>query len=129
MKKCKHCGHEGPKEDFYYQRRACLDCFREQARLRYEKQKDKHKEFTKKWREKNPHKLREYDAKRRALKVSQACDCCNREEIQKFYKNCPEGNEVDHIVPLSKNGPHCLKNFQYLTSDENRRKSDKLITR
>lgn len=46
--------------------------------------------------------------------------------IQKFYKNCPEDCEVDHIIPISKGGLHDLSNLQYLTSLENKRKSNKL---
>jgi 5-methylcytosine-specific restriction endonuclease McrA len=47
--------------------------------------------------------------------------------IKKFYENCPEGYEVDHIIPISKGGPHTLENLQYLTILENRRKSNKLV--
>jgi 5-methylcytosine-specific restriction endonuclease McrA len=46
--------------------------------------------------------------------------------IGKFYKNCPQGYEVDHIIPVSKGGRHMLSNLQYLTREENRRKSDKI---
>lgn len=46
--------------------------------------------------------------------------------IGQFYKNCPKGYEVDHIIPVSKGGLHILSNLQYLTKQENRRKSDKL---
>ena len=50
------------------------------------------------------------------------------EAIKEFYKNCPEGCEVDHIIPLQgKNvcGLHILENLQYLSITENRRKSNK----
>ena len=47
--------------------------------------------------------------------------------IQQFYINCPPGYEVDHIIPISKGGAHSLENLQYLTKEENRRKSNKLI--
>ena len=47
--------------------------------------------------------------------------------LQQFYLNCPEGYEVDHIIPISKGGLHCLENLQYLTISENRRKSNKII--
>ena len=47
--------------------------------------------------------------------------------IKEFYKNCPAGYEVDHIIPLSKGGLHTLTNLQYLTITENRKKSNKII--
>jgi uncharacterized protein YjcR len=47
-------------------------------------------------------------------------------KIKEFYKNCPEGYEVDHIIPLSKGGSHSLSNLQYLTVSENRKKSNKI---
>jgi hypothetical protein len=47
-------------------------------------------------------------------------------KIKEFYKNCPDGYEVDHIIPLSKGGSHCLSNLQYLTISENRKKSNKI---
>ncbi len=46
--------------------------------------------------------------------------------IGRFYKNCPIGFEVDHIVPISKGGKHKLSNLQYLTREDNRKKSGKL---
>ena len=47
--------------------------------------------------------------------------------LQDFYLNCPVGYEVDHIIPISKGGLHCLSNLQYLTISENRRKSNKIL--
>ena len=47
--------------------------------------------------------------------------------IQEFYKNCPKGYEVDHIIPISKGGLHSISNLQYLTQTENRKKSNKLL--
>lgn len=46
--------------------------------------------------------------------------------IKQFYKDCPDGYEVDHIIPISKGGAHSLSNLQYLTSVENKKKSAKL---
>ena len=49
--------------------------------------------------------------------------------LQQFYINCPDGYEVDHIIPVSKGGLHTLDNLQYLTISENRRKSNKMAPR
>lgn len=49
------------------------------------------------------------------------------EFIKEFYKNCPDGYEVDHIIPISKGGLHHQDNIQYLTIHENRSKQDKIL--
>lgn len=48
------------------------------------------------------------------------------EAIKQFYKDCPEGYEVDHIIPIAKGGLHILSNLRYLTKSENRRLNCKL---
>jgi hypothetical protein len=53
----------------------------------------------------------------------------NLDEIAYIYANCPHGYEVDHIIPLKgKNvsGLHVHGNLQYLTKEENRKKSNKV---
>ncbi len=47
-------------------------------------------------------------------------------KIREIYRNCPDGCEVDHRIPLSRGGLHHPDNLQYLPSIENRRKSNKL---
>ena len=91
------------------------------------------------WQRKNREHLREYqreyykdkykerngtNAKR--LRERQVYD--DKEEIAEFYRNCPEGYHVDHIIPLNgKNvsGLHTIINLQYLPATENLRKSNK----
>ena len=50
----------------------------------------------------------------------------NKEKIKQIYENCPEGHEVDHIIPLSKGGLHHEDNLQYLTIAENRSKGNRV---
>lgn len=48
------------------------------------------------------------------------------DKIRDIYRNCPDGYEVDHIIPLSKGGLHHENNLQYLPKKENRRKGNRL---
>jgi 5-methylcytosine-specific restriction endonuclease McrA len=61
-----------------------------------------------------------------AKRKNQTPDNVDINLLQQFYLNCPEGHEVDHKIPISKGGLHCLENLQYLTVSENRKKSNKL---
>ena len=62
-----------------------------------------------------------------ARKKNQTPNDVNLKQLQDFYLNCPEGHEVDHIIPISKGGLHSIENLQYLTISENRKKSNKLV--
>lgn len=62
-----------------------------------------------------------------AKRKNQTPDNVDIKALQQFYLNCPDGHEVDHIIPVSKGGLHCLENLQYLTVSENRRKSNKIL--
>ena len=88
---------------------------------------------SKKRRKEAPGVYKSIKARRRADEIEAIPNWITEEElklISEFYANCPEGYEVDHIVPLQgKNvrGFHCLINLQYLTISENRKKSNKLV--
>jgi len=66
-----------------------------------------------------------FASKRRADQINRTPSWADLKAIRSFYMNCPEGYEVDHIVPLRGkmvSGLHVLGNLQYLPADENRRK-------
>jgi len=51
----------------------------------------------------------------------------DRAKIKSFYLACPEGYEVDHIIPLSRGGLHHENNLQYLIKEQNRRKGNRMV--
>jgi 5-methylcytosine-specific restriction endonuclease McrA len=64
-------------------------------------------------------------AKRRALKKASAvCAIADMKLLKFIYQYCPNGYEVDHIIPLSKGGSHHPTNLQYLPSVINRQKKN-----
>lgn len=85
--------------------------------------------FVKKWKtyEQKRATANEANARYRARMKQQVVEGEDLGPIKEFYKNCPPGYEVDHIVPLSKGGLHTITNLQYLTVTENRKKSNKLL--
>jgi hypothetical protein len=96
--------------------------------------------YDKEYRKKNPEKLSYRLAKRRALQLNATPKWLtesDKEKIKNIYKEAKilelqDGikRNVDHIIPLvNKNicGLHVPWNLQILTSEENKRKSNKII--
>ena len=85
----------------------------------------KSKEYCLIWSKNNPEKIKLKSIKYRLEKLYRSIVDIDFEEIQKVYKNCPSGYEVDHIIPLKGkqvSGLHVSWNLQYLLSSENRAK-------
>lgn len=86
------------------------------------------KEYHQNWRKKNRGLATSYTVKYKNSKIQRTPSWADLKAIELFYVNCPEGYEVDHIIPLQgKNvsGLHVVENLQYLTVKENRSKSNR----
>jgi len=72
-------------------------------------------------RVKNLAGVRRYQARRYAQTPLDA----DQHQITEIYAHCPDGHEVDHIIPVSRGGPHHQDNLQYLPMFDNRCKGNK----
>lgn len=66
--------------------------------------------------------VRRYQARR----YQQTPPDADQHQIKEIYAHCPDGHEVDHVIPISRGGSHHQLNLQYLPMPENRRKSNRL---
>jgi 5-methylcytosine-specific restriction endonuclease McrA len=79
------------------------------------------------WARDNPGRQRAKGARYRAqLKLSD-CSKQDRALMALIYELCPNGFEVDHIIPLSRGGAHNPENLQYLSEAENARKGSSAV--
>lgn len=89
---------------------------------------EKNRASTRRYLKNNPHINREFSAAYRAGLKTATPSWCDRDAIRLFYKNCPDGMEVDHIVPIRGEnvcGLHVHWNLQYLTKSENSSKRNR----
>lgn len=132
-KHCKKCDTVKPLSDFTSdvsrkidsKAKLCRECSRE----RKQDSKEYYSAYHKKYYQENKEKYKAYSAKRRAIILNAIPPWADLLKIQEIYENCPEGYEVDHIYPLqgvNSCGLHVENNLQYLTVEENRKKSNKL---
>lgn len=147
--KCSKCKELKSRADFSTDKTAaddlkfeCKQCIRKRTTENpiYAEQHSRHNkiryqenlEYNREWRGNYYYEHKEdykaNNAKRRAQKLNATPKWANLNEIKEFYLQCPQGYEVDHIIPLQGDivsGLHVLNNLQYLTVSDNRSKSNK----
>lgn len=94
--------------------------------------RDKHRPrlaaYFKHWRTENKEAFRAYLKSRKSRVRQVTPQWVDLQEIQKFYYNCPKGYHVDHIIPINNtmvSGLHVIWNLQYLSAEDNLKKSNK----
>jgi hypothetical protein len=123
-KKCFKCESTLPLTNFYKNIPHCKDCHTNKNIKYYNNRKD----IWDTYYENNKSDYIARNAKRRADIIKATPSWANLTIIKDFYKNCPPGYHVDHIVPLkgiNVCGLHVENNLQYLPADENLKKSNK----
>jgi len=93
----------------------------------YKNNKEKCKVRLSEWQNNNRGHYNYLLSKYRAKKLQATVNWANLDKVKEFYKNCPKGYEVDHIIPLQNKlvcGLHNEFNLQYLTVSENRTKNN-----
>ncbi len=129
---CKTCGTRGK----YTSSGGCVVC--QQNRKRSDRSRSKERERSRRMTKRDRHiHYKKYkgtfiaNAKRRKLSLLQRVpkwvDLAHLKAIAQFYKDCPTGYHVDHVIPLrgkTVSGLHVLSNLQYLTGKDNRAKGN-----
>lgn len=93
--------------------------------------KDKMSLYNRRWQQKHPKERNALEATRQASKIKRTPKWADLKKIREFYKRCPDGYTVDHIVPLrgkTVSGLHVEYNLQYLTGSENASKGNRYAT-
>lgn len=98
----------------------------QQAR-KHEKYKYTKNTYTAKWKRDNWESYKHYLYARKQRVKQATPKWADVNQIEEFYRNCPKGCHVDHIVPINgkdRSGLHVIDNLQYLSASENLKKSN-----
>lgn len=131
--------------------RSCLDCSRAKTKRKYWSNPDLPREMARVyrdrrsplvylkalheakmrsriWRKENPGHRNHLKALYNASISERTPQWADRDKLAAFYRACPNGFHVDHIIPLRGKavcGLHVQDNLQYLPAQENMRKNNR----
>ncbi len=126
-RRCYECSQLADKK--FYKTERGKELKSKQSSLYYQRNKDKLKQKVKIYKKNNKGIVNSLKAKRKAMQLKATPIWSNLEIIKEIYINCPDGMQVDHIIPLQGKivcGFHIPENLQYLTPEENQIKGRKL---
>lgn len=95
-----------------------------------EKEREACKIRSRQWRSENPQHRNALKRKYVADKFKRTPAWADLKAIVEFYKQCPDGYHVDHVIPLRGkyvSGLHVIENLQYLPAVENMRKNNRYM--
>lgn len=121
---CRYCRRALEPNSFYAcNRRACKQCRREHYRARYQANRDQERERTRAYKHANPEIVARQHDRRWRRAAEQATGTVTRRRIKELLakgRRCywcgkrfrsASAKTVDHVVPLSKGGKHCMSNI------------------
>ena len=129
-KPCKN-GHIAPR---HVANRTCMECAKNDSALNYwcmsDEQREQYLASGREYNRQNLDLFCAYAKKTNAQRRTRTPAWSETKQILEFYKNCPPGHHVDHIVPLqgrTVSGLHVLNNLQYLPAQENLSKGNRYV--
>ena len=94
---------------------------------------DKYLEYQRQYRRDNRGKMNSHSKNYKELKNGWVLSSIEKMMVENLYEDCRRISQetgvphhIDHIIPLSKGGPHHPWNLRIITAEENLRKSNKL---
>jgi 5-methylcytosine-specific restriction endonuclease McrA len=129
---------ENRKKHYVENKEAILEKHREYKKINAEKIKERNKKYQKKYHKNNPEKSFNKTARRRAkigdqgITKEEWLSVMNSTGWKCFYCDCSliekKVRTVDHIIPLSRGGKHCVDNLVPCCRKCNSSKHNKLFT-
>ncbi len=83
--------------------------------------------YQRQWHLENMGSARESNRRSKIKRQQRIPQWADLKAIRRFYQDCPSGMVIDHTIPLrgkTVSGLHVLSNLQYLTPEENKKKSN-----